>query len=286
MSQPDPLPDPSFVSDPEILIKWVAYMDRYGQRWLDDIGKDYFSQEYWYLFTVTLVHHWRGTPLSISEACDCMKTGSSKTRQNRLQKLITEHLFFKTKDRADLRRTHLEPTEDMLEGGRMHFRGTLTEATRFLDEAGLLPSSPQPLLDEISHDSDAVDRRFLLPWAEFLVNYTNDWNTTFNKLFHTEEYWYTFVHSLLGIWKGQPLTMSDACQSMRTGSSRTKEKRVSLAVTRGMLLKQKSPDDMRITHVLASSTLEELLIGHFERTLGDLLKLTKRLFQELDQVPA
>ncbi|MCY3794293.1 MAG: hypothetical protein OXG51_07950 [Gammaproteobacteria bacterium] len=286
MSQPDPLPDPSFVSDPEILIKWVAYMDRYGQRWLDDIGKDYFSQEYWYLFTVTLVHHWRGTPLSISEACDCMKTGSSKTRQNRLQKLITEHLFFKTKDRADLRRTHLEPTEEMLDGGRMHFRGTLTEATRFLDEAGLLPSSPQPLLDEISHDSDAVDRRFLLPWAEFLVNYTNDWNTTFNKLFHTEEYWYTFVHSLLGIWKGQPLTMSDACQSMRTGSSRTKEKRVSLAVTRGMLLKQKSPDDMRITHVLASSTLEELLIGHFERTLGDLLKLTKRLFQELDQVLA
>ena len=267
-------------------MKWVAYMDQYGQRWLDDIGKDYFSQEYWYLFTVTLVHHWRETPLSISEACDCMKTGSSKTRQNRLQKLITEHLFFKTKDRADLRRTHLEPTEEMLEGGRMHFRGTLTEAMHFLDEAGLLPSSPQPLLDRISHSSEEVDKQFLLPWAEFLVDYTNDWNTTFKRLFHTEEYWYTFVHSLLGIWKGQPLTMSDACQSMRTGSSRTKEKRVSLAVTRGMLIKQKSSNDLRITHVLASSTLEELLIGHFERTLGNLLKRTRRLFQGLDQAPA
>ncbi len=277
---------PNFASDPETLIKWIAYMDHYGQRWLDDIGKDYFSQEYWYLFTVTLVYHWRGTPLSISEACDCMKTGSSKTRQNRLQKLITEHLFFKTKDRADLRRTHLEPTEEMLEGGRMHFRNTLTEALHFLDEAGLLVSSPQPLLDRISRDSDVVDKRFLLPWAEFLVDYTNDWNTTFKMLFHTEEYWYAFVHSLLGIWKGQPLTMSDACQSMRTGSSRTKEKRVSLAVTRGMLIKQKNSNDLRITHVLASATLEKLLIGHFERTLYDLLKRMGRLFQALDQIPA
>ena len=128
-----------------------------------------FSQEYWYLFTVTLVYHWRQTPLSITQACDCMKTGSSKTRQNRLQKLIAEHLFFKTKDRADMRRTHLEPTGEMLEGGRMHFRGTLTEAMRFLDQAGLLDSSPQPLLDRISRDSDEVDKRFLLPWAEFLV---------------------------------------------------------------------------------------------------------------------
>ena len=111
-------------------------------------------------------------------------------------------------------------------------------------------------------------------------------NTTFNKLFHTEEYWYTFVHSLLGIWKGQPLTMSDACQSMRTGSSRTKEKRVSLAVTRGMLIKHKSSSDLRITHVSASGTLEKRLVGHFERTLGDLLKRTRRLFQELDRAPA
>ena len=130
-------------------------MDRYGQRWLDDIGQDYFSQEYWYLFTVTLVYHWRETPLSVSEACDCMKTGSSKTRQNRLQKLITEHLFFKTKDPTDLRRTHLEPTEEMLGGGRMHFRGTLVEAIRFLEGAGLLESSPQPLLDRISNNSSS-----------------------------------------------------------------------------------------------------------------------------------
>ncbi len=135
MPQPDSRPEPNFDSDRETLLKWIAYMDDYGQRWLDDIGKDYFSQEYWYLFTVALVSHWRQTPLSVSEAC----------------------------------------------------------------------------------------------------------------------------------------------QSMRTGSSRTKEKRVSLAVTRGMLIKEKSSSDLRTTHVLASDTLEELLIGHFERTLRELLGLTRRL---------
>ena len=34
----------------EHLQAWMQYMEDYGQVWLDDIGKDYFSQEYWYLF--------------------------------------------------------------------------------------------------------------------------------------------------------------------------------------------------------------------------------------------
>ena len=157
MPQPPPQPEPNLNSDRETLIKWIAYMDHRGQCCLDNIGKNYFSQEYWYLFTVMLVSHWRETPLSVSEACDCMKTGSSKTRQNRLQKLIEEHMFFKTKDQTDLRRTHLEPTEEMLHGGRIQLRNTLTEAIQFLAEAGLLSSSLEPLLDRISHDSDEVD---------------------------------------------------------------------------------------------------------------------------------
>ena len=70
-------------------------------------------------------------------------------------------MFFKTKDQTDLRRTHLEPAEEMLHRGRFHFSKTLTEATRFLAEAGLLASSPEPLLDRISHNSDEVDKRFL-----------------------------------------------------------------------------------------------------------------------------
>ena len=142
----------------------------------------------------------------------------------------------------------------MLHRGRIHFRNTLTETIQFLAEAGLLASSPEPLLDRIPHNSHELDKRYLLPWAEFLVDYSNGWNTTFKKLFHTEEYWHAFVLSLLGSWKGQPLTMSEACQSMRTGSSRTKEKRVSLAVARGILIRQESSSNLRTMHPLASAT--------------------------------
>ena len=252
-------------------------MENYGQSWLDDIGKDYFSQEYWYLFTITLAYHWRHTPLSISEAYDSMKTGSSKTRETRLKKLIAEHLFIKIKKQTDLRRTYLEPTTEMLLGGRRHFRNSLGQAIQFLVNPQLLASNPKPLLDRILCDGEDVDKNFLLPWAEYLIDYTNDWNNTFSKRFHTEEYWYPFVYCLLGCWKGQPLTMSEVCQCMRTGSSRTKEKRVSLAVSRGMLVKQKSRNDLRTTYILTSDVLEELLTSHFSRTLNEFLNLTQRL---------
>ena len=254
-------------------------MENYGQSWLDDIGKDFFTQEYWYLFTITLVYHWRQTPLSISGACESMKTGSSKTRETRLKKLIAEHLFIKIKNQADLRRTYLEPTTEMLLGGRRHLRNSLEQAIQFLAEAQLLAVNPEPLLDRILSDSEEVDKHFLLPWAEFLIDYTNDWNKTFSRRFHTEEYWYPFVYCLIGCWNGTPLTMSEVCQCMRMGSSRTKEKRVSLAISRGMLAKQKSESDLRTTNILTTGILEHLLINHFSRTLNDFLNLTQRLHE-------
>ena len=254
-------------------------MESYGQSWLDDIGKDFFSQEYWYLFTITLVYHWRQVPLSISGACDSMKTGSSKTRENRLKKLIAEHLFIKIKNQTDLRLTYLEPTTEMLLGGRRHFRNSLGQAIQFLADAQLLAGDPKPLLDKILCDGEDVDRHFLLPWAEFLIDYTNDWNNTFSKRFHTEEYWHPFVYCLIGCWKGQPLTMSEVCQCIRIGSSRTREKRVSLAVSRGMLAKQKSRNDLRTTFILTTGNLENLLINHFNRTLNDFRNLTQQLLE-------
>jgi len=71
---------------------------------------------------------------------------------------------------------------------------------------------------------------------------------------------------------------------MRTGSGRTKEKRVSLAVSRGMLVKQKSNCDLRTTYILTSSVLEELLISHFGRTLNNLLSLTQGLLARQQEI--
>ena len=164
-------------------------------------------------------------------------------------------------------------------GGRKHFRNSLRQAIRFLVDSRLLASDTRPLLDRISCDDEDVDKNYLLPWAEYLIDYTNDWNNTFSKRFHTEEYWYPFVYCLLGCWQGQPLTISEVCQCMRISSNRTREKRVSLAVTRGMLVKQKSRDDLRTTYILASEVLEKLLVSHFTRTLNNLLNLTQQLLE-------
>ncbi len=258
-------------------MNWMKCMETYGQSWLEDIGKAYFSQEYWYLFTVTLTHYWRSTPLNVSDACDSMKTGSSKTRENRLRKIIAEHFFVKTKNRADLRQTWLQPTPEMLLNGRRHFRNSLERTIRSLLNAQLLASSSEPLLDKMLCDNEGLDKHALLPWAEFLIDYTNDWNATFGNHFHTEEYWHLFVYCLLGCWKGQPLTMGEACSCIRTGSNRTREKRISRAINRGMLTKQKSGHDLRTTFILTTETLEDLLSKHFSRTLNCFRNLAQSL---------
>ena len=255
-------------------------MEDYGQTWLEDIGKALFSQEYWYLFVITLIHHWRQAPLNISDACRSMKTGSSKTRENRLKKLIAQHWFIKIKDQTDLRRTHLKPTQDMLESGRRHFRRSLGQAVRFLADAQLLQDDLEPLLRRIAQGGEALDSCCLLPWAEYLVGYTNDWNSTFDNRFHTEEYWHPFVHCLRGCWAGRPLTMSEACQCMRTGSSRTREKRIELAILRGMLARQKDENDLRTTFILSTGALENALVRHFSRTLSGLQSLAGQLLAE------
>ncbi len=278
-------PVPGFNRD--ILQAWMQYMEDYGQTWLDDVGKDFFSQEYWYLFVITLVYHWRQAPLNISDACRSMKTGSSKTRENRLKKLLAEHWAIKVKDQADMRQTYLEPTEEMLLSGRKHFRKSLGKAVRFLADTRLLKGDPEPLIQNISGaiEDENMDKHYLLPWAEFLIDYTNDWNNTFKNRFHTEEYWNPFVYCLRGYWAGRPLTMSDACQCMRTGSNRTREKRIALAVSRGMLVKQKSANDLRTTLILATDALEGFLASHFSRTLNNILALTQRLLEEQGSSP-
>ena len=261
----------------EILQAWMQYMEDYGAAWLADTGKEFYSQEYWYLVTMTLVRHWQRNPLNISDACQSMKTGSSKTRENRLKKVIAEHWCIKIKDQTDLRRTHLEPTEGMLLLGRRHFRSSLGGAVRFLREQRLLERNPTALLRQIEGSGRNLDKPYLLPWADFLVGYTDDWNQTFENRLRTDEYWLPFVRCLRGGWSNHPLTMGEACQCMSTGSSRTREKRIALAVNRGMLQKQRDEHDLRVTSILATDVLESRLIGHFARTLGEVIALVHRL---------
>ena len=72
----------------DLLSAWMRHMESYGQVWYEDIGRDYFNQEYWYLLVIAMVRYWRREPLYIGDACDCMKTGSARTRETRLRRLF------------------------------------------------------------------------------------------------------------------------------------------------------------------------------------------------------
>ena len=267
-------------SSNETLQVWMQYMEDYGQAWMEDTGSEFYSQEYWYLLTITLVRHWQCKPLNVGDAYRSMKTGCSKTRENRLKKLMAEHWCIKVKDPADLRRTCLEATEDILLLGREHFRSSLGRAVHLLASQRLLRHDTAPLLRDIERSSADLDRPCLLPWAEFLIGYTDDWNRAFQKRFRTDEYWLLFVRSLRGGWSNRPLTMGEACRCMATGSTRTREKRIAFAVSRGMLAKERNGQDHRMASIWPSDDLERRLVGHFARTLSGAATLIDRLAEQ------
>jgi len=250
-------------------------MEEYGQVFGEDFGADFFSQEYWYLFIVALARHWRGAPLHVGEACRTMKTGSPKTRETRLKRLLDEGWFRKGKHDADLRKTYVLPTPLLLRVGRRHLVSSLLHVTRRLAEGELLPAQLEPELQRQLHCPADAPPPQLMGWAEFLIGYTDDWNATFDNRFHTEEYWYPFVHCLRGHWAGAPLTVTRACEVMRTGSHRTRETRIAIAEGRGMLTKRRSESDLRSTLILPTPALEAALVGHFRRTLGQLASLLR-----------
>ena len=248
-------------------------MEDYGQVWREDFGRAFFSQEYWYLFVVALVRYWRQDSLNVGDACATMKTGSAKTRETRLKRLVDEGWFSMLKNESDLRVTYIVPTPALRTLGQRHLCNSLARVAARLAEANLVSRQAESAVRGLAEDAANEVARLLLAWAEFLVGYTNDWNETFRNRFHTEEYWYPFVNSLRGDWSGKPLTMSEACAVMRTGSIRTREARIAFATTRGMLEKRRSNTDHRKMLIVPTPLLEASLVEHFSRTLSQVREL-------------
>ena len=250
----------------------MHHMESYGEVWYEDIGRYYFNQEYWYLLVSVMVHYWRGELMNVGDACACMKTGSVRTREARLRRLLDANWIEKSKTAPDKRQTCVLPTRDMQRIVGAHLRRSLIEAARFAHKSDLF-DAVEPLIGTLETTGDTLNRTHLLPWAEFLVEYTDDWNATFDNRFHTEEYWHPFVHCLLAFWAARPLTIGEACQTMRTGSNRTRESRIAIAMMRDLLVKRKTDTDLRTLLVLPAPELESCLVAHFDRTLEQLGRL-------------
>lgn len=119
----------------------------------------------------------------------------------------------------------------------------------------------------------------LLTWMDALDAYARDWDESFDHRasYFTQEFWYLLVNCMIANWKGSPLTVSGACQHMKSGSNRTREDRIRRAVDDGYLVKLPSPSDGREAIVIPSEKLEKLMVEHFERTLGDTIAALKAI---------
>jgi len=110
----------------------------------------------------------------------------------------------------------------------------------------------------------------LMRWIEFLCDYATDWDRAFNARsgYFTQEYWSLFVGCVMCYWSGSPVTMSEACQLMLTGSNRTREERIKRAVMDGFLSKERTEEHGRNAFVIPTPRLERLMHAHLMRTLS------------------
>lgn len=115
---------------------------------------------------------------------------------------------------------------------------------------------------------DGAPNEEIIIWAHALEAYARDWDDTFEKRpgYFTQEFWYLLVGCMIANWRGRPMTMSQACQQMKSGSNRTREERIKRAVDDGFLVKERAGDDGRSALVRPTPKLEALMVGHLQRT--------------------
>lgn len=119
-------------------------------------------------------------------------------------------------------------------------------------------------------EQETRSKEDLLLWMDAMEAYAVDWDETFEHRasYFTQEFWYLLVRCMTHAWNGTPLTVSGACQQMKSGSNRTREDRVRKAVADGFLVKHQGETDRREAIVVPSEELEQMMIGHFSRTLN------------------
>lgn len=137
------------------------------------------------------------------------------------------------------------------------------------DETGLVLAQNQ-----MEKSTKHRTRAEILQWMAALEAYGRDWDETFDHRasYFTQEFWYLLVSCMINDWSGTPLTVSGACQKMKSGSNRTREERIRKAVADGYLIKQRNETDHRESIVVPSERLKKLMVSHFERTLDITIK--------------
>ncbi|GHF13304.1 hypothetical protein GCM10017044_04110 [Kordiimonas sediminis] len=114
----------------DILSKWVDVLLFYANDWdaIFEKRPTYFTQEFWYLLVGCVLNKWQGTPLTVSAAAQMMKTGSNRTREERIKKAEQDRYIIKTPSPADGRVMLVLPSPKLEALMRRHLSVTIDKA--------------------------------------------------------------------------------------------------------------------------------------------------------------
>lgn len=128
--------------DPKLLA-WMEFLIRYAENWDKTFrSKDpshqlkYFTQEYWYLFTVVVTAEAKGHPITRAEAMAAMKVPYHQdTLIERIDDAIADKLLTEGRSPRDRRKVVLMPTDALRKAMTEHLATTFAEARELFRDA-------------------------------------------------------------------------------------------------------------------------------------------------------
>ncbi len=97
------------------LVAWMDALEFYARDWDESFGgrPSYFTQEFWYLLVGCLRADWAGHPMTVSQLAHSMKSGSNRTREDRIKRAVDDGYLVKEKAAADGRAAIVRPTPQL-----------------------------------------------------------------------------------------------------------------------------------------------------------------------------
>ena len=108
------------------LLALAQALEGYARDWDETFENrpNYFTQEFWYLLVGCVIAHWRGRPITVGAACQIMKSGSNRTREERIKRAVGDGYLVKERTGEDGRAAIVRPTPKLEQLMRGHLTRT------------------------------------------------------------------------------------------------------------------------------------------------------------------
>lgn len=122
--------------DLQELTDWMDALEFYARDWDRTFGEqtNYFTQEFWYMLIGCVRAHWADQPLTVSQLAQRMKSGSNRTREERIKRAVDDGYLIKVRDEQDGRASYVRPTPELEQMVVDHLRRTLDRIRGMLPE--------------------------------------------------------------------------------------------------------------------------------------------------------